>query len=305
MATGTAPSPTAGSTESPAAVLDPRAQFSQGIVERAKQKASKKSQPSAQQAPSEPAAAVQDTPPAAKPSETASTTTTESSGPDAAPPPDTKPDEKQAPTPEELRKQLTAQTNANLRLGRELQEEKRRNKELQNQVTRIEQKLDGTYKEPPKEEAEARRMLDDFDRRSQASRDVAVQKFGEEFVSQTIDADGSPYKTLAVKRPYLANRIIFAEEPVIEAITVVQEEDVLVTFGRTRKDVLAKAKEMLRTELFQEFTKEMSGTGSGGARVPGLSRAAQAQDTTRTGEAGAGKSGRFSVRGFNKHNAVP
>lgn len=202
------------------------------------------------------------------------------------------------------KKQHSDQAKANLRLGKELAEARKENSDLKAMMQRVEQKLDGTYQDPtPQDQQKAKdeEFLKDFTRRAEMSREQAVELYGEDKVIDLIDKDQSPYKVLAAKKPYLAQRVIYADHPNIEAIKIVEEEAVLDTFGRTLESAKAKAKELVREELFEEFQKQRTGTGGKPPIAPSLSKVQGGEPAGMASQSGKKP---FSARELFSHNMV-
>jgi hypothetical protein len=133
------------------------------------------------------------------------------------------------------------------------------NQELLDSVKRLEAKFEGKYEEATPEEAQqkaAKQAFDEYVERQNAGRPDIVAEVGEENFRTLVEAEDSKFRQVAVKKPHLARRIMESENPSREAWEVVQEESIFEEFGKDRKSVLAKAKDILREELFKEFEKE-------------------------------------------------
>jgi predicted RNase H-like nuclease (RuvC/YqgF family) len=203
---------------------------------------------------------------AVAPDQPATDNTQAPSEPAKADQPDKAPAKEPNETPEaklaKVQKDLSSQAKANLRLGKENAELKRKLDEQSDALKRLESKLDGTYSEPTdqdKQKQEAERFYEDWNRRAQMSREQAVELYGEDTVKHKLEDEGNPFQVLAAKKPWMSNRIIFAEHPNVEAMLAVEEEEVLETFGRDMKTAREKAKALVRDELFKEFTQQHKG----------------------------------------------
>lgn len=207
------------------------------------------------------------------------------------------PDARKAKTIEQLTEELSSQSKANLRLGKELAAAIKMNKELLDTTKRLEAKFDGTHKELTPEEDQEKRAKEAFDgylARQNAGRPEIVSEVGEDVFVQAVEAENSKFRQIAVKKPHLARRIMDAENPSREAWNVTQEESILEEFGRTRASVLVKAKDVLRDELFKEFEKEKKPDKSSPA--PSL------RQTRPSGESAQGGDARpFSVSQMFRH----
>jgi hypothetical protein len=203
---------------------------------------------------------------AVAPDQPATDNTQAPSEPAKAEQPDKAPAKEPNETPEaklaKVQKDLSSQAKANLRLGKENAELKRKLDEQSDALKRLESKLDGTYSEPTdqdKQKQEAERFYEDWNRRAQMSREQAVELYGEDTVKHKLEDEGNPFQVLAAKKPWMSNRIIFAEHPNVEAMLAVEEEEVLETFGRNMESARKKAKDLVRDELFKEFTQQHKG----------------------------------------------
>lgn len=195
-------------------------------------------------------------------------------------------------SPEQLRKELSDQTKANLKLGRKVAD-------LTKKLQEVSDKLDGKDPGNKTDEDKAKEAWEAFKQRSADSEAEAIEEYGDEFVRKTAYEETGPYRQIASRKPWLANRVLGAEKPVHEVLAIVAEEEVLSEFGRTKEAVLEKAKEILRPILFKEFQTEISGKEKKRAAAPTLSHVKPAGDekTDSTSKA-------FSVAGMFKHNSV-
>lgn len=202
------------------------------------------------------------------------------------------------------KKQHSDQAKANLRLGKELAEARKENSDLKAMMQRVEQKLDGTYQDPTPQDQQKeqdQKFYEDFTRRAEMSREQAVELYGEEKVVDLIDKQDSPFKAIAAKKPYYAQRVIWSEHPNVEAIKIVEEEAVLELFGRTPDAARAKAKELVREELFQEFQKQRTGTGGKPPIAPSLSKVQGGEPAGAVSQSGKAS---FSAKDLFSHNWV-
>ena len=199
--------------------------------------------------------------------------------------------DKKEKTAEELKKELSDQAKANLRLGKEKADLQRQFDEMTKKMKEVESKLDGTYKEPTAEQKASEETLRaefaKWEQRRDTSRDEAIKEYGEETVLSNIYREDSPYTKLSKEKPWLVQRVMQAEKPVHEALAAVNEEAILAKFGRTEADVLKTAKGLLRSELFEEFKQELQRQDGGDAKpavtVPSLNRARSAGSDPKTG----------------------
>lgn len=205
-------------------------------------------------------------------------------------------------TIEQVADELSKQARANLRLGKELADEKRAKQELLNTVKRLEAKFDGTHVEPTADEAataQAKTEWDDYVRRQEDGKAelLGEGQMTEDELVKLIEEEQSPFRKIATKKPYLVHRIIKAGNPVREAVEIVTEETIFEEFGRTRASVLKKAKELVRADLFKEFETEIKGDTSESA--PSLRQARSAGE-----HGGQGTPAPFSAAKLFRNNSV-
>lgn len=209
---------------------------------------------------------------------------------------------KSTKTIEQVADELSKQAKANLRLGKELADEKRAKQELLNTVKRLEAKFDGTHVEPTADEAEkakAKAEWDDYQRRQE---DGKAELLGEGQMTEAelvkmIEEDDAPFRKIAAKKPYLVHRIIKAGNPMREAVDIVKEETIFEEFGRTRESVLKKAKELVRAELFKEFETEINVKAPG--QAPSLRQVRSAGE-----QGGQGTPASFSATKLFRNGSV-
>ena len=159
------------------------------------------------------------------------------------------------PDPDALRKQLSDQAKANLRLGQENADLKRTLESLRMQNERIEKKLDGTYEDPPPLSTDAIVADADIKGRIRASHHAAVRQYGKEFVMQTVWNADSPYQELQAADPRLRARVMEADDPVLEAIAVVKEQQDGEKYGRTPEEIRKRMEAELAPKLKQELVE--------------------------------------------------
>jgi hypothetical protein len=125
--------------------------------------------------------------------------------------------------------------------------------ELKARLERIEQKLDGTYKEPDLPSAEQVAANADVTGRIRASHKAAVRQYGLNFVMETVWNKDSPYQELQARDPRIRDRVMNAEDPVLEAIDAVNEDRDGEKYGRTPKEIRERMEAELAPKLKQEI----------------------------------------------------
>lgn len=216
---------------------------------------------------------------------------------------------KKEKTAADLKVELSNQAKASLRLGKEKADLQRQLEAQAEKLKELEARAAGTYVEPTEDqkqrETQLRAEFDKFEQRRETSKELAIKEFGEEYVLTNIYQEESPFTKIQKAQPWMTQRILSAEQPIMEALKVVNEEAVLSKFGRTEVEVLKKAEEILRPLLFEQFTQEIKTKDMGGAKsaphMAGLSRARSAGSDER----GSGETVRtFSALNLNPHNRV-
>lgn len=120
-------------------------------------------------------------------------------------------------------------------------------------LERIEKKLDGTYEEPTAPSLEQVTADADATGRIKASHHAAVRHYGEAFVMETVWNHDSPYQVLQAKDPQIRARVMHADDPVLEAIAVVKEDQDGAKYGRTPEEIRKKIEAELKPKLQQEI----------------------------------------------------
>lgn len=129
-----------------------------------------------------------------------------------------------------------------------------RERDLKTRLERIEQKLDGTYEEPRTPSPEQLTFDAEMKGKIKASHRAAVRKHGEEYVVNTVWKDDSPYMKLQAANPLVAQRVMASDDPVQEALDVLQEEADAKKYGRTSEEMRKKIEEELRPQITKEVT---------------------------------------------------
>lgn len=126
-------------------------------------------------------------------------------------------------------------------------------RDLQATVTRLEQKFDGTYQEPDLPSTEQVVANADVTGRIRASHKAAVRQYGLNFVMETVWNKDSPYQELQARDPRIRDRVMSAEDPVLEAIDAVNEHRDGEKYGHTPKEIREKLEAELAPKLKQEI----------------------------------------------------
>ena len=242
------------------------------------------------------------TPAEPTPAAPASASTVPSAPPTGVPPtaPSSEPVKSDAsePTLKSVQKQLGDQTKANKRLGRENLDLKRRVETLTTEMKELRAKLDGTPLEPTGPTPEQERALIEYNAREAASRKVAEEQYGAEVIQQKIFAEDSPYRHLIGEFPWVHQRVLGSETPVLEALDALEEHQVLSQFGRTSKAVLENVEQAVKDKLWKEWTAQMT-TAPPQSGKPVATLGDVRGDAARKGDTKPVSV--FDVRGFSRH----
>jgi hypothetical protein len=125
--------------------------------------------------------------------------------------------------------------------------------ELKAQIARIEAKLDGTYQEPDLPSTEQVAANADTTGRIRASHKAAVRQYGLNFVMETVWNKDSPYQELQARDPRIRDRVMNADDPVLEAIDAVNEYKDGEKYGHTPKEIRERMEAELAPKLKQEI----------------------------------------------------
>lgn len=132
----------------------------------------------------------------------------------------------------------------------------------------VQQKLDGTYEEKkaPKRTEQDIELEASHKAKIKLSEKAARKQFGDEEIEKKILDKDSPYMVLEREKPWIGMRVGYADEPVVEAMSVLWEEGKFKEHEtRDWKVILEKevqaALAAKRDELVKEATDIMNGKG--------------------------------------------
>lgn len=201
--------------------------------------------------------------------------------------------------PESVQKQLGEQTKANKRLGRENGELKRSLDVLKSELKELRSKFDGTYTAPVGPTPEQEKALVEFQARESASRKVAEDQYGAETIQAKVYAEDSPYRQLISEHPWVHQRVMGSDTPILEALSAMEEFDVLTQFGRTSKSVLENVEKTVKDKLWKEWTQQMAQSQDSTTGKPVATLGDVRGEATRGGPARSAST--FSLTRFNPH----
>lgn len=202
------------------------------------------------------------------------------------------------PTIETVMKQLGEQTVANKKLGRSNIELLQQSKALKAELAELRAKVEGTPSAPSGPTPEQERALVEFQAREAASRKVAEDKYGVEFIKTQIFDEDSAYRQLISEHPWIHQRVMGSDTPILEALDALNEHQVLTTYGKTPATVLENVSKAVKDQLWNQWTQEAQHTPQSqpGAAVSTLG------DTRGESGGGAGKpSSLFDPGTLNRH----
>jgi hypothetical protein len=202
------------------------------------------------------------------------------------------------PTIETVMKQLGEQTTANKKLGRSNIELLQQSKAMKAELAALRAHVEGTASEPAKPTPEQDRALIEFQAREAASRKVAEEKYGADFIKAQIFDEESPYRQLIGEHPWIHQRVMGSDTPILEALDALNEHQVLSTYGKTAASVLENVSKAVKEQLWNEWTQAQQKTTQpqAGASVSTLGDA-RGETGGTTGKPAAP----FTLDSFNRH----
>lgn len=133
--------------------------------------------------------------------------------------------------PETLKKRLKDTRDWATKVNQTNQEQARQLKALQDELSVLKQKFDGTYTEPEKPEVDPVELAK-LTERTKISRGIAEQIYGHDEVRRLIFDEGSPYRELEQADPFVKARVFQAEQPVMEAIRQLKWKGFVDKYGQ-------------------------------------------------------------------------
>lgn len=141
---------------------------------------------------------------------------------------------------------------------------------LQQEIKVLSERLNGTYVEPPQPTEQQIRDHASLEAKVQASKAMAYSQHGQEFVDAQILADGAPFRLLEAEQPWLSQRVLRADHPIQEALTVLEEHALFEKYGRSIEAVKKKIEAELRPLIKQEYLDEARQAAPAGRFTIGL-----------------------------------
>ena len=129
---------------------------------------------------------------------------------------------------------------------------------------------------------------------------MAEERYGLEVVQSKIYAEDSPYQQLIREHPWQHHRVMASDNPVLEAFQVLDEAEVLNTFGRSSTAVLENVGKALKEQHWKEWTAQAKLTP---ADSPGKPVATLGDARGDGGGNEARPTPKFDLHSFNRHIA--
>jgi hypothetical protein len=134
------------------------------------------------------------------------------------------------------------------------------NRALAKKLDVLTAKIDGTYvedsHETPMPSAEDIQRDAQIGGKVHASKAIAEEQFGAEFVHAQLFADNAPFRKYD-NDPAVQARILGAPAPVIEALKFLKEEEFSAAYGRDPEAVKTKLRSELQTEIEAKVTERL------------------------------------------------
>lgn len=197
-----------------------------------------------------------------------------------------------------IQKQLGEQTRANKKLGKSNIDLLKKNQEMARELQELRTKFDPSYTPPAGPSPEQERAVVEFQTRETVSRKFAEDKYGLETVQAKIYAEDSPYRQLISEHPWVHQRVLGAESPVMEIFQVLDEFEVLNTYGRTTGAVLENVQGAIKDKLWKEWTAQAKAIPAEHAGKPVATMGQVRGDAGPTQDRSTPK---FELHGFNRH----
>lgn len=149
-------------------------------------------------------------------------------------------------------------SKSNRKLGQEMSDLKREMKTVLEANRVLQEKLEGTYKEPAQPTSEEIAARAEFKGRETSSRSIAEGLHGAAKIQSDIYDDDSPYKTLVAAKPWLHHRVARHAQPAVEAMKVLHEESFKDKYGDDPAQWVTKIEAELTPRLEAHFKKQVA-----------------------------------------------
>lgn len=161
---------------------------------------------------------------------------------------------------------------------------------LQQKLTVIDKKLDGTYdpdtdepKAPPPPDVNEVAESSNVVGRIVASRQAAIEGYGQDFVENMVFAPNSPFRQIE-NSPYVQMRVLQSPAPVLEAIKIVKEKAFFDKYGYDFDAIEVNMEKALEGRIRDKVLKEVAGKASLRGTIPqGIGNAQNATPGTNLG----------------------
>lgn len=191
-------------------------------------------------------------------------------------------EEKKPDSVDLFKKRLNEQTAVNSRIGREL-------KAAQEQIKTLEAKLAGTYEAPSEPSEDQQRAMAEFRGKELASRRMASEKYGEDFVNSQIygtDTELSPFRELIAEKPWIQMRVAQSDNPVEEALRILREQKIYADLGPDPDQWEQALTEKIRAQVMKDIADKQKADASAlvGTQVPGVGKSRSTTDERTPGQ---------------------
>lgn len=96
-----------------------------------------------------------------------------------------------------------------------------------------------------------------FNERDRVSSRIAMEMYGEQVVKDMIVGENAPYNKILEKHPEVAQRVFYADAPVMEAIKIVKEFAFFDKYGHDVEKIPDKIRKDLEKEIREKVTQEL------------------------------------------------
>lgn len=132
------------------------------------------------------------------------------------------------------------------------------NGQLKTKIKQLEAQIEDPYSEqgeiaPSPEEIQADA---DFKGREKASFAIAIEKYGEKYIVEKIEAPDSKFQQLWKDNPLISMRVNNSETPYLEAVNILKEEEFFSEYGREPESIKASIRKEIESDIRKEVTKE-------------------------------------------------
>lgn len=188
---------------------------------------------------------------------------------------ESKEDDTPDPRLEELEKQLKDTRTWGNAANMELQD-------LKKTVAKMQAEADGTYVEDAGPSPEEIAQSAELEGRIKASKKLAEDKFGKEYVADNLTNADSDFQKMRETNPLIDMRLRISDTPFIEAVNILNEEKFFEKYSRNPESIKEKIRSELEVEVREQVNKEFKAKLKEKEKLPkdiGEARGAQVAPT--------------------------